>query len=148
MPWWKRTNILEVSELFWFLWSTVWHALVNFVAIVQLISCHGSYCLLPLLWGQPAKLPGQPDTTVIHKTTVCCCKTIHVPTYCLPVIYTYHCHWFFLKDINFANSSLVYSLISIRENYDFDMFATIWHEIVRWFLMISQDLLWFAQHDH
>ena len=104
--------------------------------------------LLPLLWGQPAKLPGQPDTTAIHKTTVCCCKTIHVPTYCLPVIYTYHCHWFFLKDINFANSSLVYSLISIRENYDFDMFATIWHEIVRWFLMISQDLLWFAQHDH
>ena len=48
--------------------------------------------LLPLLWGQPAKLPGQPDTTAIHKTTVCCCKTIHVPTYCLPVIYTYHCH--------------------------------------------------------
>ena len=65
----------------------VWHALVNFVAIVQLISCHGSHCLLPLLWGQPAKLPGQPDTTAIHKTTVYCCKTIHIPTYFLPVMY-------------------------------------------------------------
>ena len=28
-----------------------------------------------------------------------------------------------------------------------DMLATIWHEIVSWFLMISQDLRWFAKHD-
>ena len=33
-----------------------------------------------------------------------------------------------------------YSLISIRQNYNFDMLATIWHEIVSWFLTISQDL--------
>ena len=29
---------------------------------------------------------------------------------------------------------LWYSLISIRQNYNFDMLATIWHEIVCWFL--------------
>ena len=34
----------------------------------------------------------------------------------------------------------IYSLISIRQNYNFDMLATIWHEIVSWFLTISQDL--------
>ena len=39
-----------------------------------------------------------------------------------------------------------YSLISIRQNYIFDMLATIWHEIVNWFLEISQDLQEFAQN--
>ena len=33
-----------------------------------------------------------------------------------------------------------YSLMSIRQNYNFHMSATIWHEIISWFLMISQDL--------
>ena len=33
-----------------------------------------------------------------------------------------------------------YSLMSIRQNYNFDMSATIWHEIVSWFLTIFQDL--------
>ena len=65
--------------------ALLWRALVNFVAIVQLISCHGSHCLLPLLWGQPAKLPGQPDTTAIHKTTVLLQN--NTCTYFLPVIY-------------------------------------------------------------
>ena len=32
-----------------------------------------------------------------------------------------------------------YSLISIRQNYNFDMLAMIWHEIVYWFLKIYQD---------
>ena len=53
------------------------------------------------------------------------------------------------KNHTFLNKSLewvhelklhVYSLISIRQNYNFDMLANIWHEIVSWFLMISQDL--------
>jgi hypothetical protein len=35
---------------------------------------------------------------------------------------------------------LIYSLISIRQNYNSDMLANIWHEIVGWFLTISQDL--------
>ena len=34
----------------------------------------------------------------------------------------------------------VYSLIFIRQNYNFDMLAMIWHEIVCWFLKIYQDL--------
>ena len=34
-----------------------------------------------------------------------------------------------------------YSLISIRQNYNFDMLAMIWHEIVCWFLKIYQ--AWF-----
>ena len=33
-----------------------------------------------------------------------------------------------------------YSLISIRQNYNFDRLATIWHEIASWFLTIYQDL--------
>ena len=33
-----------------------------------------------------------------------------------------------------------YSLISIRQNYNFDMLAMIWHKIVCWFLKIYQDL--------
>ena len=32
-----------------------------------------------------------------------------------------------------------YSLIPIRQNYNFDILATIWHEIFSWFLSISQD---------
>jgi hypothetical protein len=50
------------------------------------------------LWGQPAKLPGQPDTTAKHKTTVCCCKTIHVLIFCqlyISLIY-------FVNNNNFA----------------------------------------------
>ena len=31
------------------------------------------------------------------------------------------------------------SLISIRQNYNFDMLAMIWHEIVSWFLKIYKD---------
>ena len=45
-----------------------------------------------------------------------------------------HFLWILLKKNN------VYSLISIRQNYNFDMLATIWHEIVSWFPTISQDL--------
>ena len=33
-----------------------------------------------------------------------------------------------------------YSIISIRQNYNFDMLAMICHEIVCWFLKIYQDL--------
>ena len=33
-----------------------------------------------------------------------------------------------------------YSLISIRQNYNFDILATIWNEFISWFMMISQDL--------
>ena len=46
----------------------------------------------------------------------------------------------FTKKIN----TLFYSLISIRQNYNFDMLATIWHEIASWFLTIYQDLRWFS----
>ena len=42
--------------------------------------------------------------------------------------------------LHFLKKNNVYSLISIRQNYNFDMLATIWHEIVSWFLTISQDL--------
>ena len=51
--------------------------------------------------------------------------------------------------VTFHRSKLKpYSLISIRKNYNFDILATIWLEIVSWYLEISQDLWWFAQHDH
>ena len=33
-----------------------------------------------------------------------------------------------------------YSLISIRQYYNFNMLAMIWHEIICWFLKIYQDL--------
>ena len=33
-----------------------------------------------------------------------------------------------------------YSLISFRQNYNFDMLAMIWYEIVSWFLKIYKDL--------
>jgi hypothetical protein len=49
---------------------------------------------------------------------------------------------------NVAKTFIKYSLISIRQNYKFDMLATIWHDIVSWFLKISQDFPGFAQHDH
>ena len=43
---------------------------------------------------------------------------------------------------------LCYSLISIRQNYNFDMLAMIWHEIVCWFLKIYQDLKRFSAQEH
>ena len=43
---------------------------------------------------------------------------------------------------------LLYSLISIRQNYNYDMIAMIWHEIVGWFLTIYQDLKRFATEEH
>ena len=39
---------------------------------------------------------------------------------------------------------LFYSLIFIRQNYNFYVLAMIWHEIVCWFLKIYQDLKRFA----
>ena len=42
----------------------------------------------------------------------------------------------------------MYSLISIRQNYNFDMLAMIWHEIVCWFLKIYQDLKRFVAQEH
>ena len=39
------------------------------------------------------------------------------------------------------SSIFLYSLISIRQNYNFDMSATIWHELVSWYLTNSQNLL-------
>ena len=44
------------------------------------------------------------------------------------------------------SDNVKYSLISIRQNYYFDMFSIIWHEIVCWFLKIYQDLRRFAAH--
>ena len=41
-----------------------------------------------------------------------------------------------------------YSLISIRQNYKFDILAMFWHEIVCWFLKICQDLKRFAAQEH
>ena len=41
-----------------------------------------------------------------------------------------------------------YSLLSIKQNYNFDMLAMIWHEIVCWFLKIYQDLKSFAAQEH
>ena len=37
-----------------------------------------------------------------------------------------------------SSKKFKYSLISIRQNYNFDMLATIWHEIVCWFLTIPR----------
>ena len=48
----------------------------------------------------------------------------------------------YLTCVEFPN--IKYSLISIRQNYNFDMLAMIWHEIVCWFLKIYQDLKRFA----
>ena len=42
----------------------------------------------------------------------------------------------------------IYSLISIRQNYNFDMLAMIWHKIVCWFLTNYQDLKRFATQEH
>ena len=43
----------------------------------------------------------------------------------------YYSLWLSLSAINF-----IYSLITIRQGYNFDMSATIWHEIVSWFSRI------------
>ena len=45
----------------------------------------------------------------------------------------------------FQQLTLYSLLISIRQNYYFDMFSMIWHEIVCWLLKIYQDLQWFAE---
>ena len=42
--------------------------------------------------------------------------------------------------LNFDRILVDYTLISIRQNYNFDMLAMTWHEIVCWFLKIYQDL--------
>ena len=42
----------------------------------------------------------------------------------------------------------VYSLLSIRQKYNFDMLAMIWHEIVCWLLKIYQDLKRFVAQKH
>ena len=42
----------------------------------------------------------------------------------------------------------LYSLISIRQNYNFETLNLIWHEIVCWFLKIYQDLKSFAAQEH
>ena len=47
-------------------------------------------------------------------------------------------------DQNFHRTG-IYSLISIRQNYHFDMFSMILHEIICWLLKIYQDLRWFAE---
>ena len=41
-----------------------------------------------------------------------------------------------------------YILISIRQNYNFNMLAMIWHGIFCWFLKIYQDLKRFAAQEH
>ena len=41
---------------------------------------------------------------------------------------------------NLALKNIWYSFTSIRQNYNFDKLATIWREIVSWFLMFSQYL--------
>ena len=48
----------------------------------------------------------------------------------------------------YSNISCYSSIISIRQNYNFDMSAMIWHEIVCWFLKIYQDLKRFAAQEH
>ena len=42
----------------------------------------------------------------------------------------------------------MYSFKSIRQSYNFDMLAMIWHEIVCWFLKIYQDLKRFAAQEN
>ena len=46
----------------------------------------------------------------------------------------------FATKCHLHNRFYTYSLISIRQNYNFDMLAMIWDEIVCWFLKIYQDL--------
>ena len=41
-----------------------------------------------------------------------------------------------------------YSLISIRQNYNFYKLAMIWHDIVCWFLKIYRDLKRFVTQEH
>ena len=48
---------------------------------------------------------------------------------------------------NYSGAWYLYDSIAIRQNYNFYMLPTIWHEIVSWFLTISQDFPGFAQHD-
>ena len=50
--------------------------------------------------------------------------------------------------MNQNNINTQCSLISIRQNYNFDTLAIIWHEIVCWFLKIFQDLKRFAAQEH
>ena len=38
--------------------------------------------------------------------------------------------------------------INVQLNYNFDMLAMIWHEIVCWFLKVYQDLKIFATQEH
>ena len=58
----------------------------------------------------------------------------HLPTPALVDIYEGISLLLHIKKI-----CIVYSLISIRQNYYFDVLGTVWHEIVSWFLTISQD---------
>ena len=51
-------------------------------------------------------------------------------------------------NFTFFKVFVLYSLIAIRHNYNSDMLATIWHEIVCWFLKIYQDLKRFAAQEH
>ena len=43
---------------------------------------------------------------------------------------------------------LLYTLISISQNYNVNMLAIIWHEIVCWFLKIYHDLKGFVTQEH
>ena len=42
----------------------------------------------------------------------------------------------------------LHSLISIRQNNNFDMLVMIWHEIICWFLKTYQDLKRFVAQEH
>ena len=73
-------------------------------------------------------------------------KKVLTPFSVTTKIYYVTCYYF-TKTLKKCLRSLVYSLISIRQNYNFDMLAMIWHEIVCWFLKIYQDLKRFAAQE-
>ena len=74
----------------------------------------------------------------VNCSSICCFVTF------------YYWKWL-LKLATFQNSRRNldwYSLLFIRQNYNFDMSAMIWHEIVSWFLKIYQDLKRFETQEH
>ena len=55
---------------------------------------------------------------------------------------------FLSKRCRISPNITLHSLMSIRQNYNLDMLAMIWHEIVCWFLKIYQNLKRFAAQEH
>ena len=96
-------------------------------------------------------------TNFCHFLSQCICIGRILPTYLLQIFcsYAFREWWtliLFLEAFLYTFCSFfsnnIYNFMSIRQNYNFDVLANVWLEIVSWFLEISQDLQWLMQHDH